>query len=1797
MVSGLTSPDKSRFIKELDNKINENNDIIYYSTPSISPSIPSNSNSSGFGSTVTSNIDGSFGFRTETEYVGLQVDFTGGSGELKVDDTITGNGGWEGFMDSIIDGNSTTGSLFMLYKSGTFDVASTQTLTSSSGWSATYTANTAKTNAIYILKTSFVIDDFTGDPEIVYIMQKNYIDGQIVMLKPVVDKTLTLKSGGNINISADVTVNDDSFVILQYYKKPFKEWDSTLTYTIGEGVNFRNIAYTCVTNTSAGESPSTATSKWVAFNGYFNVLSGGGSGGSGSYKAPVRVASTGNNITHPIWNENIDGVTVVEGDRILIKDQSTGADNGIYVMGAITLGTGTVTRASDFADSATTNIAGSLIPVNEGSVNLDTVWMCTTNDPLAVGTTPLVFSDITGGAGGGLNTNLSNMVSPTIPPVELNMNNFGIENTTEIEFLANPSNQLRITARDTTPTDGVFDRLEYHADDLGAHDFYVDVANTTIPRFGITETSLESNVNLNMNGSNIISETGSTTDSGFIRLNNDEIALSSRNSTDTGNFEIKMNGANVLDLTESANNPVGFQMRAQHATNSDATFYITQTSDTGGAGGVTDIDTVNSTIINHSVGGVGYLSLDSVDTQLKVLEDLRVINKNIILDDTDQDSGIGSTADDTLQFFTDGIIRFAIEDTLTTAGTDVLQTRVTTQPIYYFYRNQTSPVPAIDDVAGEIFFDGNDSGLNRTTYAKMRVIEKTVVDGNETGQIRFDVLHDPSGGVGASSLSTYLTLDGNAELITFGNDVSMGNFNIGSVDNLTFQTGAGDALGSAEVGFSSTTGGGLVTNILNTQTYTLTEEGTTWFQFDGNTQLATYNDLALILNEVSSGDQISLTTVGGNTINSTIDLVMQRAGADVFTFTSTGIDFATGKDIRTCGGIAFTQGIGNNIQDDVNGLRFSVIPTDDFTWTDGTTEFGTWDVNELRVNSGGVVKATIDNTGLNLNDIYILVQDIATPSAPSLSSQAQIFFNQATNRLSFQRRNDGDTAWITVDLEAGTGGEVFTWTNNHNASDFDLLQVDNITSGANNVHNWDISRDATLADDTEIGAIRWRSNDGAGAPVVNDYAYIRGRMEDDVDTNEDGSLFLGVAFAGNHATNFITLNDAGTGEIDILRNVDFNAVTLDNAGIIRSSASDTADTGFIQMGNGEIISWEANPTGDDGLLTFNSLNRFQFSDHPLVPSTNGGTSLGNSGLRWNTVWATNGDITNLLSSTIGASNTLSAPVVSSGLSYTDGIKQTFNPNATNAGINVGSHTADPSSPSAGDIYYDSTNHKFRIATGASPTWGDLGGGGEVFTWTNHHDADGYNFLISQSGLSRIFGDRDAAIPAGEIWFQVDNGASGSNTILVMDHGASEVRIGTGYNLNPTSSGTQQLGIDSDRWDSVWVDSYIDMDDSGTPTNAGSGEGRLYWNNTTKSFHQVDDVGTTTDLSSASAGANQQLSNLSGTVAVNQSIQSDTNITDSLGTSSIGWLQTWSSQLNFVAGSGTPVGNYGSGLVGTVVKHNVPTGGSWQFDIQGSNKVLLNNSKMEFKSLDLDMNNNEIDDINFIRFMGSSGDVSFGKIGVVSGATDWLELIGDSTSSGVRIKATNATPTESTVAEFLSGQLDMLGNNIVDVSILNFEAVTGGDEPQIYSITDDLVLQVTTGDTHRLNVGGTDEYTFDASTADWNSNEITDMGGINFASVGTPQASAPEIVSQSDDLYFGVPTGNKFIFEVNQSSEYEFSSTFFYLRDNYMRLDELGSAPPANANAVKIWCEDNGSGKTRLMCRFGTGASQQIAIEP
>lgn len=108
----------------------------------------------------------------------------------------------------------------------------------------------------------------------------------------------------------------------------------------------------------------------------------------------------------------------------------------------------------------------------------------------------------------------------------------------------------------------------------------------------------------------------------------------------------------------------------------------------------------------------------------------------------------------------------------------------------------------------------------------------------------------------------------------------------------------------------------------------------------------------------------------------------------------------------------------------------------------------------------------------------------------------------------------------------------------------------------------------------------------------------------------------------------------------------------------------------------------------------------------FLPISTGTKDLGNTSLHWSEVWTDA-----LFEANIANTNNLAGCTVSLGLSYNDGVRQTFNPNATIPGINFGSHTGDPSIPINGDVWYNSTSNKFRgRENGADVDLVDGGGG-------------------------------------------------------------------------------------------------------------------------------------------------------------------------------------------------------------------------------------------------------------------------------------------------------------------------------------------------------------------------------------------------------------------------------------------------------------------------------------------------------
>lgn len=97
--------------------------------------------------------------------------------------------------------------------------------------------------------------------------------------------------------------------------------------------------------------------------------------------------------------DTLDGVTLVTGDRILLKDQTDATENGIYKVAA----TGAPLRAHDMDQDLTFPVpadefSGAFTYVRDGTTHAGQLWHLTNPDPPLIGTDDLLFEEFSGGS-------------------------------------------------------------------------------------------------------------------------------------------------------------------------------------------------------------------------------------------------------------------------------------------------------------------------------------------------------------------------------------------------------------------------------------------------------------------------------------------------------------------------------------------------------------------------------------------------------------------------------------------------------------------------------------------------------------------------------------------------------------------------------------------------------------------------------------------------------------------------------------------------------------------------------------------------------------------------------------------------------------------------------------------------------------------------------------------------------------------------------------------------------------------------------------------------------------------------------------------------------------------------------------------------------------------------------------------------------------------------------------------------------------------------------------------------------
>ena len=132
-------------------------------------------------------------------------------------------------------------------------------------------------------------------------------------------------------------------------------------------------------------------------------------------KGSAKVATTSNGVLATAYanGQSIDGVTLTTGDRILLKNQTSQSENGLYTVNA----SGAPTRATDM--DVWTEVPGAFVAVEEGTANADTIWLCTSNQGGTLGSTAITFQQIPTTAG----LSNTNFVDKEIPSGAINGSN------------------------------------------------------------------------------------------------------------------------------------------------------------------------------------------------------------------------------------------------------------------------------------------------------------------------------------------------------------------------------------------------------------------------------------------------------------------------------------------------------------------------------------------------------------------------------------------------------------------------------------------------------------------------------------------------------------------------------------------------------------------------------------------------------------------------------------------------------------------------------------------------------------------------------------------------------------------------------------------------------------------------------------------------------------------------------------------------------------------------------------------------------------------------------------------------------------------------------------------------------------------------------------------------------------------------------------------------------------------------------------------------------------------------------
>ena len=789
-------------------------------------------------------------------------------------------------------------------------------------------------------------------------------------------------------------------------------------------------------------------------------IGSGSGGGSGSIKSPVKYATTAN-ITLS-GEQSIDGTTTVT-NRVLVKDQTTASENGIYVTAS-----GAWARSTDMSTGSTIE-GGTMVYVTDGTVNGDNLFGLTTEGTVTVGTGNQAWANLTAG---GANTALSNLALTTSINSDLTMQNgFSIANLERVAFNTRTSSsvagsisydgtnifakgsgaEINLTSGFPTLTgNNIFSGINTFSQSIVAggagegmttigHLDFVNNSATPVATVSLYSdgTDLFSTTNIDLNNKDLKSVDDIFFHTSGISINTDSVGMVLQvPANDTIDFLVDGSRMTLSETVLDIKLPTTMTTNGITFTTGDLTMGTGEIIAGGAQKEIRNIGELVFVDNTISPAGNGIIYFNGTDVKVKTGGNTVNLTNVSGANFTDATFRITDELDLTKKFAFDvGSISTGTVRTMTIPDADINMGGLTNSNLA---TGTFGSITGVGSQSQSLNMNNNDiiavSGLdldgltatiegvaNLNFYHTNRNINSVTGTMNALAySVNTNEKH--SFQVAGSEVLTIATGD-----IDFIGDLDMHTYDITSVDRLKFSTvqGSGTALGTSDTGIEALYNAGNPFGML----IQFPSTNSAVMQIKrGTTDMINISSLGVLLGDelLMGGHKISNvatpTASSAGTDVATKDYVLANAGGSQTPWTST-----INADNNPLIGANYIQF--NNVNQAVNPANtVPFIQFDNFDMTFNIPELKGYEININGSSIIGITDSTVsvkEGTKIQVNTSTSRsgFKDTGTASDPTSSQSGDMYYNNSSNEYKFYN----GTSWNTFGGSGGGGGVNNSW--------------------------------------------------------------------------------------------------------------------------------------------------------------------------------------------------------------------------------------------------------------------------------------------------------------------------------------------------------------------------------------------------------------------------------------------------------------------------------------------------------------------------------------------------------------------------------------------------------------------------------------------------------------------------------------------------------------------------------------------------------------------------------------------------